>query len=116
MEDEKTGEDLRDKGIQMALFSADRKEPGWKEKATLMLVEYLNVIGGRPFKSEDLREWAYKRGLVMPPEERAWGGVIRSAKSEGLIVSVGLTTYDAPNCHKGYTMLWKKKGIEDDKV
>jgi hypothetical protein len=102
------GERLKNEGMQRALFSADRKDPGWPDRAFEQLKKYLEFHGYKEFKSEDMRQWAYKRGLPRPPDERAWGSVIARANKQGIIRFIRHTTYDQPHCHKGYTSLWQK--------
>lgn len=104
----RAGEELRDQGIQQSLFNAERKDPGWSDKAHLMLATYLQKIGDRPFKTETLSAWAYKCGLKEPPNSKAWGGVMVAAKNKKIIKAIGATAATLPSSHRGYITLWQK--------
>ena len=86
----------RDIGILLAVNHADNAVPDWNDVA----YEFVRLFAARSkgvFIGHDIvlasREW----GLAEAPDARAWGGPIRRAVKESLIVRVGYTA--APHRH-----------------
>jgi len=79
---------LRDLGIERSVEHADQVMDGWSDWALEAVRQY---AGGHPdpFLTEDVRDWAAKRGLPKPPDDRAWGAVMQRAKRAGYIDNVG---------------------------
>lgn len=75
----------RDEGIQRA---GDHAGDAWQRRARGYLLEYLATFR-ESFLTEDVRAFADERGLDKPPDGRAWGVVMQSAKREGLIRANG---------------------------
>ena len=102
------GEILKNEGMQMSLFNADKKINGWSASARVFLEQYVGRFPEARFQTEDVRRWAYKRGLENPPSERAWGSVVSSAKKEGLIRFVGYESVENPLAHMTPAAVWEK--------
>jgi hypothetical protein len=103
----KSGNELRDQGIQLSLFNAEKSFPGWKDLAMAALENYILNHPGENFQTEDVREWAYSVGLDKPKNDRAWGGVIVSAKRRGIIQFVGYENVKNPRAHSTPASVWK---------
>jgi hypothetical protein len=103
----KKGDELRDHGIQLSLFNAERNCPDWHGMAMRVLGNYIRKFPGKKFQAEDLRAWAYAQGLPEPPSHRAWGSVIVSAKRKGIIQFVGYENVDNPRAHSTPASVWK---------
>jgi len=102
----KTGSELRDEGIQQALFNADTKEPKWSAKAYAFLQEFLNERNaGELFLVEDVRA---ESTIAEPPSKRAWGGIIVKARNAGLIRAAGYDKVNNPKAHCATATLWMK--------
>ncbi len=78
---------------------ADRDVPDWSENAFqyIKLFVFTHALSKPQFIARDIRLAAKAWGLDMPPDNRAWGGPIRRAKREGIIVQIGLVP--APHRH-----------------
>lgn len=96
-------------GISASLANANNKTGGqWEKAAKLMLRNYLAEIDDDVnFMSLDVRKYAHdEKCLGLPPDPRAWGGIMLNAKREGLIRSVRLVT--PAHAHGSYMTLWTK--------
>lgn len=102
------GERLKNEGMQMSLFNADLNNPGWPEQARWQVERYLRLYPEKRFQTEDVRRWAYQRGLPEPPSHRAWGSVISKAKRDGLIRFVGYENVENPLAHCTPAAVWEK--------
>lgn len=82
-------------GAQRASDHADRihQEPLWSKLAWVRLLEYFVALRkGLPcsesiatFTTERFRAWCATHSLPNPPDDRAFGNVVRRAAREGLI-------------------------------
>lgn len=98
------GKKLRDIGIDKVCFHAENVNNGWNEKALQFIEKYpLNK-----FMTEDIRDYAYQKGLERPPSERAWGGVMRKAAKMGWIRCVGYQKVNNANAHRTPAAVWKR--------
>jgi hypothetical protein len=79
----------RDIGIADSAEHAEFDMPGWLDDAVTCVGRYAGTRRGETFLAEDARYWARLQGLPNPPEQRAWGAVIRRAHREGHIERVG---------------------------
>jgi len=75
---------------------ADRLNAQWTRTA-LQAVKTFAIVHGREFLAEDMREWSHANGVDDPPDQRAWGIVLRLAKREGFIVSAGFAAARSSN-------------------
>lgn len=83
-------------GAQRASDHADRvhHEPLWSKIAWTRLLEYLLQLRmregrGAELTTERFRAFAKEHSVISPPDERAWGNVIRKAARKGLIFDTG---------------------------
>ena len=97
-------ETLKQDGMQRASNNAELREPTWNEQAFQAIIDY----PGTQFMAEEVRAWAYKRGLTEPPNHRAWGSVIARAKRDGIIRHIGYRQVANPQAHKANASLWEK--------
>jgi len=95
----------RDEGIARALNGAERRAPGWADSA----VEYVRAVAesNATFTSEQVRAVAERDGFETPKDKRAWGGVIRRAQGEGIMVGAGWTIASDPKVHCSPVTLWR---------
>lgn len=98
-----SGEDLRDEGMERAITHANEETENWSDIAFDFLKRFINSHAF--FMAEDVREASY--GIVPePPHKRAWGGIIRRAATEGLIISCGIRKVKNPTAHCANAALW----------
>jgi hypothetical protein len=102
--DPEMSDKLRENGMNAAIANADSKHNGWSEAAYLFLL----ASPFYEFRTEQIREYAYKRGLPNPPSEKSWGAVVRRAMREGMIIKKGMTIAQAKTVHAHPITLWKK--------
>jgi hypothetical protein len=93
-------------GQQLAIDTANSKEPGWSDKAYRLLIDYVKCYGSQPFKGEDARHWSMEMGLPAPPSLRAFGAIISKASREGIIKAVGYTQVTNKKAHAANCRLW----------
>ncbi len=101
------GRELRDAGMEQAIFHAGLVIEDWQGKARRFLRLYIRAHSG-PFMAEDARVWASANGCPEPPSLRAWGGIIAGAARSGHIVKVGIRQVSNPNAHCANAALWRK--------
>lgn len=101
-----TGRQLKEKGIQKSLDTAERVNPGWADSC-YWFFKYWIRYQKRPFKMETFREWA-KDLIDAPPSLRSFGAIVRRAKKEGLIKHVGYTQTENPKAHEANCSLWQR--------
>lgn len=100
----------RDKGIQRASDHAERWRADWNDAAAVMLHRYLTTLHGRSFLTEEFIAWARaKTDMPMPPDGRAWGGVIRRAATEHHIEKVGSAQANTSN--RSLKFLWRESEV-----
>jgi hypothetical protein len=102
------GNTLRDEGMTRSMSNAEDKNPGWKEQALSLLLDFLHNSPLTEFQAEDIRIYAYQKGLPKPPSHRAWGGVMVSARKKGFIQRIGYQNVTNPLAHSTPATLWKK--------
>lgn len=106
------GSALRDQGMELAIDHAEQVDPGWKERAYEKLLQFVNIysvnMGIKTFMAEDIRSWAYAHGLQRPPSGRAWGGLVRRAALEGVIVQVAIGQVKNKTAHCANAGVWRK--------
>ena len=103
----KTGAELRDRGIKMAIDGAEYDCPNWKLKARFALQEFIKGNPGRKFQAEDVRRWAYRNGLPRAQNDRAWGWIMLSAKRRGMIRFVGYKPVTNLTAHRTPAAVWQ---------
>lgn len=97
---------MGDPGIAASMARADRVHEGWSGEAFALLREYMT--DNEFFKAEDVRIFAHgSRGLPVPPDLRAWGGVVQRAVRERLIKKVGHGSSKNKTSHYRPVMVWQ---------
>jgi hypothetical protein len=99
--------EVRDAAIQVAAAHADSVDPLWSTSALDFLLKFMAANPGRTFLAEEVRAFAYERGLPTPPDLRAWGGVLQKASKSGLIAPAGFTTSKNRQAHMRPTQMWR---------
>lgn len=101
-----TGAQLRDDGMERAVEHADAVKPKWSDDAFEHLRRFAESL--HTFTSEDVREVAERDGLAVPPDSRAWGGVVIRAVRAGIIVHNGdYRKARAPKVHCSIGSVWR---------
>lgn len=99
------GRDLGHAAAEAAARHADRVSPEWSDRALDMLRRYCEQHA--EVMSEDVRQFAEGKGLAKPPEQRAWGNVMRRGKAAGFIEHAGWATAKDPRVHANPVGKWK---------
>ena len=100
----KTGNQLRDEGIERSLSTANSMIENWADKAYDVLVQYIETT--KEFMTEDLRKYS-ESYIEVPHSTRAWGGIMVRACKEGLIERIGFKNVSNPRAHSTPATLWK---------
>ena len=99
-----TGEQLRDRGVQMVLLPLQ----DWGTLATRLCREFYWQAGPTGALFEDARQYAITRGLPQPPSPNAWGAIAQRMAVEGTIVRTGQFRKSAcPASHARMQPLWR---------
>lgn len=94
---------LADSGAQIAAANAGSE---WSASAYSILVEYARIH--KEFMTEDVRVYSIEQhDLPLPPDGRAWGGVVNRAVRAGLIKRIGYAPMKSVNCHANPKSVWK---------
>lgn len=102
----KDGRQNRDAGIKAAVTHADNEIFRWSEKGYRFLIEkFLQEHNGN-FMCEDVRSFAAQEDFELPPNSRAWGGVMMKAKKDGWIEKVGLGPVRNTKAHLANAGIW----------
>jgi hypothetical protein len=81
---------------QACADAAERRNPGWVQKAYDAFVAYARFNGpSRQFTTEDVRNGV--AGVPEAPDARAWGSIAMRCKREGIVVSVGYKAVESSN-------------------
>jgi hypothetical protein len=73
-------------GMFASALNAEKATPEWSVMAHSYLRSFLDEYPTTPFMAIDVRKYAHNQhGLPLPPDPRAWGIIIRDAKSLGVI-------------------------------
>jgi len=91
-----------------AAAHADRVTPGWRRRAINFVYRYARTH--HQFRAEQVRAEAEARGLPLPPDRRAWGGIMRWAERMGMIVAVKKEGGIA--AHGSDVTLWQSRVFE----
>lgn len=100
----KTGAQFRDAGMAQAVDNANAVVHDWSDRA----LEFVRQIPKSEFMTEDVREYAYSRGLPVPPDDRSWGAVITAAKRLGIITFDRFESVNNPKAHRRPASVWRK--------
>ena len=96
----------RDIGMQRAEDHANRVSDGWSDRAYEFFVDYAVSHKGNSFMGEDVRAAASGAGFECPPDDRAWGPVVRRAVKEGIIKRIGYGPKRGPSSHCAPQSIW----------
>lgn len=95
-------------GAQRAADHADRAcSPSlWSVNALRFVRAY--ALTHSLFMAEEVREWATTHGFPPPPDPRAWGHIITTAKRQGMIEASGeYRMTSLPPAHSGPRVVWR---------
>lgn len=95
----------RDEAIQRVVEHADRVRAEWSDQAFRLLRVYATTRDS--LTAEEVREWSESVGLDRPPDNRAWGGVIRRARFAGLLGKGEYEEAKDPRVHCRPIMRWR---------
>lgn len=96
-------------GIQAAELNAEIKNDNWSMLCRQCFKRYLRIVKRRKnntFMIEDFRKFAEGK-LPYPPSNRAFGGVTRWARTEGLIKAVGYGKTKGVTAHGTPATIWE---------
>jgi hypothetical protein len=106
--DLKEGRKRRDQGMETAIAHADAQIEGWADGAYLLLEKFIHMSKD-DFMTEDVRHFAHViYNYPLPPDGRAWGGVVHRAVRQNLIYRVGYAPMKSKNCHANPKSVWRK--------
>ena len=91
-------------GIRRAYHSVEKKCPGWTQAAVLCV----RMFPKATFLIEEPRVWAYKMGLLVPEDQRAWGYVTQVLKKDGTISLIGFDQRQHEDAHADNANKWEK--------
>lgn len=97
---------VRDAAIRRAAEGADYDQAGWTATAYYTARAFLKLHFGT-FTTEQIREYAYKRGLPVPRDERAWGSILKTLAEERRIRKCGYVQATGKACHMHPVTNWK---------
>jgi hypothetical protein len=101
------GRRLAEQGAERAANHAERVSEGWRDKAFGYATEFIRSHNGRPFMTEQIRQFAYERGFERAPDERAWGAIMLKVARRGLVRRLGFARSSAKNVHGNPATLWE---------
>gem|GEM_PF-2595880 len=104
------GKDLAVIGMNLPKETAERKEPGWSDRAFYLFKEFLLLKGDTPFRGEEFINYCYVNDCHAPEgtSQRVFAAIIIRAKKEGLIKHIGYTQTHDPKSHRANCSEWKK--------
>ena len=100
----KTGQELRDNGIAVAIQHANQVEEKWSEIAYNFFLSFIR--NNSEFQIEDVRTAAIN-SVPEPPSKRAWGGIAVKASKAGLIRRMGFRNVKNPKAHCTPATVWQ---------
>ena len=101
---------LRDQGAAQALSNAGRE---WHDRATQLALEFFANAGPGGALFEDVREYAQRKGLALPPSPNAWGAVCLAMSKRSLITKTGqLRASRATKSHSRAQPVWRLASLE----
>jgi hypothetical protein len=104
--DQPTARDLAERGIAESHDHAEEGEAGWTDRAIAKVEAFSRQT--EFFLAEECKAWAYGDGLSVPPVDGAWGQVMRSAASRGIVHSFGRKAATSPGSHGKLMTLWRR--------
>lgn len=101
-----SGKELARAGANLAMQHAETVHEDWGADACEYLEIFLRLHPGREFMTEEVREYASKRGLQAPPNLRAWGAVMQRAQRSGIIRWAGNRQVKNRKAHSATASVW----------
>jgi len=99
------------KGMRTATDHAESEDPGWSDRAVLTVAA---CVAANPHPDRDgliapeIRNWCYEHGLDRPASEHAWGGVMKRARTQGIIVRTNRQRwYGDETIHSSPSSIWE---------
>lgn len=103
------GRKAANEGMQRAADHAEAETPGWNDRAATLVDQWLaQQPKGHLFTSVEVRAWAEQQGLPQPPDNRAWGSVIRRSVEIDAIVKAGYVASPDKRQHGAPQTQWRK--------
>lgn len=101
-----TGQQLAEHGGQQALDHAQRvSNMTWAERATWAILYFMER---RPvFTIEQVKDFAYAKGLPKPPADGAWGPVVKKLANSKRLKSDGVVRSTHPSQHGKWVTVWR---------
>lgn|GEM_PF-1228856 len=99
--------DRREDGMRRARKHADKVKKSWRLLGMVALEKFIAERGVRPFLAEEFVEWCRGNNVPQPPDGRAWGAVMSSARRLEIIEKVG--TALAATSNLSPKVLWRVK-------
>lgn len=96
---------LADAGMNRAAEHADAANPKWTDRAFQMVLDFAKTR--HEFMGEEVRQWAHRQGLPLPPDGRAWGFVIVRAIRAEVIECAGYRNTRIPPAHATPRAIWR---------
>jgi hypothetical protein len=75
--------------MRRARRHAEKITKSWRLLGMVALEKFLSERRWEPFLAEQFVDWCKKNEVPLPPDGRAWGSVIASARRLKIIVKVG---------------------------
>lgn len=84
----------RQRADQGIVSSAEHAGAQWLDECSHYLRWYSRLMlrKRQAFSIEEFRNWAYSKGLPVPPEQRSFGAVTQRALRDGVIEATGIFT------------------------
>jgi hypothetical protein len=79
---------------------------GWTKEAFNLMKEF--IPEQKQFMCEEFRDYCHDKGLTLPANNRAFGGIILKAMRQGLIRRVGYGKVKNPKAHAANAAVWEK--------
>jgi hypothetical protein len=99
------GAELGRAGADAAALAAERRIPGWNDRAFEAFKAYATIH--HFFTTEDVRGSPAALALPEPPDRRAWGAVTRRAVAARLVCHNGYVKAKDPKVHDNAVTLWR---------
>lgn len=80
----------REDGMRRAREHAEKITKSWRLIGMVALERFLGERKDKPFLAEEFVDWSKKNGVPQPPDGRAWGSVLSSARKLDIIVKAGV--------------------------
>lgn len=96
--------DSGQRGMTDAVDHAERDHSGWTAIAAGYLDRFAMSHALRDYLAEEIAPWAAEHGCPAPPDQRAWGAIVKDASKRGIIEQTGLA---AKNKLSGHASTWR---------